>query len=346
MRFPRRFLALSVAVATTVLAARAVPTAQAPRLDRVTARGSLGCGVEPAVAGFAEVDSAGRYRGFDIDICRALAAAIIGSADKVTFIAAPSVADFLRDDRIDLVARRLTWELRREGTTGLMFGPITFYDGQTFLLPRSLGITRVSQLGNVPICVAGGGAVFETNLSSVFSRRRLPLSKAVLESPHDYADISARLADGRCRVYSGDLSDLGAIRSRLKRPDTFTILPELISQEPLAPVVRDDDPQFFAIVRWTIFALINAEELGVTSTNVDAMKGGSRLEIRRLLGEQPGNGRALGVNEDWAYQAIRQVGNYGEIFERNLGRNSRIGLARGLNRLWTNGGLLYAPPLR
>jgi general L-amino acid transport system substrate-binding protein len=305
----------------------------------------LGCGVEPAVPGFAEVDATGRHRGFDIDICRAVAAAVLGSADKVTYVSAPSVADFLRNDGIDLVSRRLTWELRREGSSGLLFGPITFFDGQGFLVSRTLAIDLARQLAGVPICVAGGSN-FELNLGAYFSSQGMPLQKVVLESAHDYSGVAARLNDGRCRVYSGDLSDLGAIRSMTAQPDRFLILPNLISKEPLAPIVRSDDAQFFSIVRWTVFALISAEELGVTSANADDMRTSENLDVRRLLGVVPGNGNALGLSERWAYQAIKDVGNYGEIFDRNLGSRSRIRLDRGFNRLSRDGGLMYAPPLR
>jgi general L-amino acid transport system substrate-binding protein len=297
------------------------------------------------VPGFSEADASGRYQGLDIDICRGLAAAIFGTADKTRFIAAPSIADFLRNDEIDVVSRRLTWELRREGTTGLLFGPVTFYDGQAILVAKAAGISSASGLAKTPVCVAGG-LPWQVNLAEYFKARSISLEKIVLESAHDYADIAARLSDGRCRAYSGDLSDLAAIRSRMTGPDAFVILPERLSKEPLAPVLRDDDAAFFTLVRWTVFALMAAEELGVTAANVDAMRASENLDVQRLLGAQPGNGKTLGLNEAWAYQAIKAVGNYGEIFERNLGSRSAIKLDRGLNQLWTNGGLMYAPPVR
>ena len=315
------------------------------RLELIEQRGALGCGVEPDVPGFSEVDAAGTYRGLDIDVCRAVAAAIFGTADKVRFIAAPSIADFLRNDEIDLVSRRLTWEVRREGTTRLLFGPITFYDAQAILVPKASGMSTVKDLAKTPVCVAGG-LPWQLNLAEYFKEKSIAFEKVVLESAHDYADIAARLGDGRCRAYSGDLSDLAAIRIRLPRPDTFVILPERLSKEPLAPVLRDTDAAFFTLVRWTVFALIAAEELGVTSVNVEAMRASQSIDVQQLLGVQPGNGKALGLDELWAYHAIKAVGNYGEIFDRNLGRDSAIKLDRGPNQLWTKGGLLYAPPLR
>ena len=340
----RRLAIASILAGTTVwLAASAQPRPN--RLQRIQQRGVLGCGIEASVPGFSERDAQGRYRGLDVDVCRALAAAILGAGDRLRFLPAASVARFRANDDIDLVSRRLTWELRREGDDRLLFGPVTFYDGQGFLVDGALGTTSARQLAGRPVCVAGGD-VFERNLNEFVRRASLDVSKIVLESPHDYDDIAARLADGRCRVYSGDVSDLGAIRSRLPRPDAFAILPDRISEEPLAPLVRREDGDLFTILRWTIYALIAAEELGVDSRNLEEMRRSEDLDVRRLLGGLPGNGRALGLDEAWAVNAIRAVGNYGELFDRNLGRDSRIKLDRGRNRLVRDGGLMYAPPLR
>jgi general L-amino acid transport system substrate-binding protein len=317
----------------------------ASRLERIEHRGSLGCGIEAAVPGFAEIDAAGHYRGMDVDICRAIAAAIFGTSDKINYVPAGAVTEFLRNDDVDVVARRLTWELQREQPRGVLFGPVTFYDGQTFLVSRTLGVTTIRQLSGKEICVAGG-EVFESQLNAYFASHGLELKKVVLESSHQYAAIAQALRSGRCRVYTGDLSDLGAIRSKLAAPAGFQILPEQISKEPLAPIVRSDDAQWFGIVRWTMFALIAAEELGVTSRNVDQMRASQNLEVQRLLGVAPGNGKALGLNESWASHAIKTVGNYGEMFERNLGSSSPMKFDRGLNRLAKDGGLMYAPPLK
>ncbi len=334
-------LAAVFAVQAGLSGQRAGPT----RLERIRARGALGCGIEPAVPGFAERDEQGRYRGLDIDVCRAVAAAIFGTPDRIRFLPALSVAAFRQNDSIDLVSRRLTWELRREGTDRVLFGPVVFYDGEGFLVSKALGAATARDLLGRSVCVSGG-TVFEINLNEYARRESLELRKSILESPHDYDAIASRLADGRCVAYAGDVSDLGAIRSRLPRPEAFAILPDRISSEPLAPLVRREDPELFTILRWTVFALIAAEELGVTSGNLDQMRSRPDLDVRRLLGVVPGNGAALGLDEAWAYNAIRSVGNYGEMFERNLGRNSRIGLDRGMNRLFRDGGLMYAPPLR
>ncbi|MCC7007707.1 MAG: transporter substrate-binding domain-containing protein [Acidobacteria bacterium] len=333
-----RLLVAWLVAGTTVLGAQASP----PRLEQIRARGTLGCGIEPRVPGFSSVDAAGRHHGFDIDVCRAIAAAVLGDAGKVTFVDVRTVADFRANPLVDVVARRLTWELRRERPLGLLFGPITFHDGQSFLLATRLGVRDRQGLLPLTICVAGG-TVFEIQANEYLGTFR----KVIVESPHAYAEIAEALAAGRCQAYTGDVSDLAAIRRLLPARNDFTILPDVISKEPLAPLVRDDDMQWFTIVRWTVFALISAEELGISSANVDRLRAeAGALEVRRLLGSVPGNGAALGLSEDWAANAIEAVGNYGEIYERNLGRGSDIGLDRGPNRLWKDGGLMYAPPLR
>jgi general L-amino acid transport system substrate-binding protein len=336
---------MRIFTALVILSLTATGAHAGPRLDQIRQRGFLTCGVEPAVAGFAEVDAQGHYRGLDIDVCRALAAAIFGTPEKTRFILASSVAEFLKSDEIDVISRRITWELRREAGLPLLFGPITFYDGQGFLVAKSLNAQSPRQLANVPLCVAGG-TNFEFTAGSFFQRAKLPLKKVILESASHFELIAKALAAGRCRAYTADVSELGAIRARLPRPSEFTILSEQISREPLAPLVRQDDPQLFVILRWTIFALINAEELGVTSRNLDAMRKSDDVDVQRLLGIVPGNGKALGLSESWAYDAIKAVGNYGEMFENNVGRGSSIKLDRGLNRLAKDGGLMYAPPLR
>lgn len=331
---------LAATAAVAVLSAGA-PAVAGPRLQRIQQKGHLTCGVEPGVAGFAEVDDHGTYRGLDVDICRALAAAILGAPDRITFVEAASAEAFRRSDDIDMVSRRLTWSLPRENPLGLLFGPVTFYDGQTFLVPAKGDVRRVRQLAGAPICVLAG-TLRESNLTGYFLERRLRLRKVLIE---DEREVERALASGRCAAYSGDESMLGSVRSRMSQPARFRVLGEHISKEPLAPLVRQDDPQFFNILRWTIFALIDAEELGVTSANVDLMLTSGRADVQRLLGVAEGNGKALGLDERWAYNVIKTVGNYGEIFDRHVGRKSSIKLERGLNRLWTAGGLMYAPPL-
>jgi general L-amino acid transport system substrate-binding protein len=311
------------------------------RLDLVRKRGTLVCGVTPGVHGFAAVDARGRHSGLDVDICRALAAAIFGTADKVRFVPAGTVDAFLRSTDVDLVSRRLTWSLQREAM-GLLFGPVTFYDGQGFLVPRARKVRTPRELANARICIVPG-TVTEYNLNTYFQSRGLAFTKVLLRS-HDLAE--GEFAAGRCDALTGDLSELGSVRSRLAKRDAFEILPELISKEPLGPIVRQGDDQFFNILRWTVFALIAAEELGITAANVDTMAASADLDVKRFLGVAPGNGRALGLDEAWAANVIKAVGNYGEMFERNVGARSPIGLERRLNGLWTDGGLMYAPLLR
>jgi general L-amino acid transport system substrate-binding protein len=313
----------------------------ADRLARIVRHGYLECGIAPEVAGFSSVDADGRHRGLDVDMCRALSAAIFGEPDRVRYTPAPNVHDFLRSDDIDLVSRRLTWELQREAALPVLFGPVMFYDGQGFLVARRLGAADLPALAGLPICVEAGGAA-QSALEDYFRLRGLALQQVPVAPGRG----AAALADGRCTVYTADISALGALRSRLPRPADFAILPQMITKEPLAQVVRQGDDRFFELLRWTVFALIEAEELGVNSQNVDAMLGSPDPAVRRLLGIIPGNGAALGVGEKWAYAIIKRIGNYGEVFERNVGRDSPIGLERGLNRPWTDGGLMFAPPLR
>jgi general L-amino acid transport system substrate-binding protein len=311
------------------------------RLQRVRARGYLVCGVETGVAGFATVDAQGRYAGLDIDVCRAVAAAIFGSDQKVRFVETATLDQFLSSNDTDIVSRRLTWSLRREGL-GLLFGPVMFYDGQGFLVPQQSAIKTVGQLANQPICVMPGGEN-EFNLTTYFKLHNLALKKVLLRSlERAGAELSAR----HCAALSADVSELGSVRSTMPDGKEFAILPEQISREPLSQVVRQGDDQFFNLLRWTVFAMIAAEELGVTSANVDEMTKSADPDIKRLLGVIAGNGQSLGVDEKWAYYVIKTIGNYGEAFERNVGARSAIRLERGVNRLWTDGGLMFAPSMR
>lgn len=315
--------------------------AQAGRLEQIKARGYLGCGVYPGVAGFATVKD-GRYSGFDTDICRAVAAAIFGTPDKIKFAEVATVDSFRKNNAVDMAVRRLTWTLTRETPLGLMFGPIVYYDGQGFLVPKSGGITSAKQLAGKRICVDRGEG-WDGNLRRYSTSNQLDLKSVLVPSR---AAGEERLFSDQCDAYSADKTMLGAIRVDAPKPQDYAILPEQISKEPLAPLLRQGDDRFFAVVRWTIFALIESEELGVTAENIEEKRNSSDPDTKALLGVTPGNGKALGLSEHWAADAIAAVGNYGELFERNLGSGSGIGLERDLNRLWTNGGLMYAPPLR
>jgi general L-amino acid transport system substrate-binding protein len=320
----------------------AIGQAQAGRLEQVKRRGYLSCGVFPGVAGFATVAKDGRYSGFDTDICRAVAAAIFGTADTVKFIDVASVDAFRRNPALDLVVRRLTWTVTRENPLGLIFGPIVYYDGQGFLVPKSAGVTSAKQLAGKQICVEQGDG-WGGNLRRYSQTNVLDLKSLYITGR---AEGEARFFGGHCAAYSADKTMLGAIRADAEQPADYDILPEQISKEPLAPLMRQGDDRFFQVVRWSIFAMIDAEELGVTSKNIAEMRGSSDPDVKSLLGVEPGIGKALGLRDGWAMNIIGSVGNYGELFTRSIGPGSAIRLDRGLNRLWTDGGLIYAPPVR
>ena len=328
------------AVALALLGGIARAASGQGRLPLIRQRGALVCGLAPGVSGFARADGQGRYSGLDVDVCRAVAAAIFGTPDKVRYEQASSVEQFQRSPDMDLVSRRLTWSLQREGL-GLLFGPVMFYDGQGFLVPARLAAQKVSQLSNARICVVAGG-LNESNLTIYFRSHALTLRKVLIQT----AQVEAELVAGRCDAFTADFSELGSLRSLMRKPDDFRILAEQISKEPLAQLVRRSDTDLFNVLRWTIFAMIEAEELGVTSVNLAEMAKRDDPDVRHLLGITPGNGKALGLDEAWARNVVKAVGNYGEVYERNVGMGSPIKLARGLNALWSAGGLMFAPPLR
>lgn len=329
-------LLLAALLALPAVAARAGPT-----LDHVAASGFLTCGVSPGLAGFARADGNGNYAGFDVDLCRAIAAAIFGTPDKIRFLSVDIIEDFLASSDIDLVLRGLTWTFAREVGRGLRFGPVIFYDGQALLVRKRSGLKRARDLAHRPVCVAAGTGALP-NLARWFADRNLAL-KAMASDDFE-AGLRAFFA-GRCAAVTGDASELAAVLiAQPGDPDVFVILPERLSKEPLAPLMRQGDDRFFDIVRWTIFALIDAEELGVTAANVDAMAASPDPRIASLLAPAPAELSFLAPR--WARDAIKSAGNYGEIYARNLGAKSRARLARGLNALWRDGGLLYAPPVR
>jgi general L-amino acid transport system substrate-binding protein len=335
--------ALLVLVAA-VLAASCGGRATSSRLSRIRQRGFLVCGVFPGIAGFAQVDRNGHHTGFDIDLCRAVAAAVVGSADRIRYETVATLDLLQHSSDIDLVSRRLTWSLRREGMD-VLFGPITFYDGQGFLVAgrlRVAGIDEVAGLAGVPICVAEHSE-HDVSLTAYFRRHRISLNRVGVA---DGAAAARALAEGRCQAFSADVSELASVRSAMADPRAFRILADRITSEPLAQLVRREDVDLFNVLRWTVFAMITAEELGVTSTNVGEMAKSESPDVGRLLGTVPGNGAALGLDEAWARRVIADVGNYAEVFERNLGMSTPIGMERGPNALWSSGGLLFAPPLK
>ena len=304
----------------------------------IKARGTVRCGVSEGVAGFSAQDSAGRWTGLDADFCRALAAAALGDGSKVTFVPLRASARFpaLLSNTVDLLARNTTWTLDREAGLRVAFAAIIFYDAQGVMVRASSGVTSVVQLGGATICVEKG-TTHERNLTEYFAVRGMSVTPLVIDSAAGVAD--AFFAD-RCRAYTSDAAKLAAVRGRASTGHDLVILPERLSKEPLAPVVRRGDDDWQTLVRWVLFVLILAEEAGITRESAQDPA------ARRALETSPEVTKSLGVNPGWALRAVRTVGNYGEVFERNLGGGSPLKLERGPNRLWTQGGLLYAPPLR
>jgi general L-amino acid transport system substrate-binding protein len=324
-------------------------TAQAGKeLDAIKARGNLLCGVGTGTAGFMLANSQGKWVGLNVDICRAVAAAIFGDADKVKYVPLTSQQRFtaLQSGEVDLLSNNTTVTLTRDTALGFDFTGVTYYDGQGFMVPKKLGLKSAKELNGATVCVAPGTTT-ELNLADYFRANKMSFKPVVIEKVDE---IRAAFFSGRCDVYTTDASALAATRAaNVPAPLTiedFVILPEIISKEPLGPVVRHGDNQFADIVRWSLYAMIEAEEYGITSKNVDEMMKSDNPTIKRILGVTPGMGKALGVDEKWVYNIIKQVGNYGECYDRNVGMGSPLKIARGQNELWTKGGLQYAPPIR
>ncbi len=338
----RRFRFCAVVVVTAIFLAGVAFAGET--LEAVKARGFLLAGVNGSVFGFSMPDKKGVWRGLDVDTARAIAAAVFGDTSKVKFTALTAVQRLpaLQSKEIDVLCRNTTQTLTRETTTGLNFVHVNFYDGQGFLVPKKLGLKSAKELDGATVCVLPGTTT-EMNTADFFRSNGMRWKPVVIEQT---AELSKAFYAGRCDCLTSDASQLAASRAVAPNPDDYILLPEIISKEPLAPVVRHGDDQWYDIVNFTVMALINAEEMGITSKNVDEMLKSKDPKIRRFLGVIPGMGRALGLDDQWAYNIIKQVGNYGEIFERNVGRKTKLGLERGLNDLWTRGGLMYAAPFR
>lgn len=318
--------------------------AKTSTLKQVQNKKYFSCGVTQGVAGFSTPDSKGNWKGLEVDICRAVAAAIFGDPNKVKFVAlnAPVRFTALQSGEVDILSRVTTWTLGRDTSQGLNFAPTTFYDGQGFMVRKSAKIKSAKQLNGATICTQQGTTT-ELNMADYFRKNRMKIKPVVFESNDE---VTQAFFKGRCDAFTNDASGLVAERSKVKNPEDYIILPEIISKEPLGPAVRHDDDQWFDIVKWTIFAMIDAEEKGITSKNVDSFLKSRDPAIRRFLGKIKGNGKALGLKEDWAYQIIKHIGNYGEVFERHVGKKTPLKLERGMNALWNKDGLMYAPPLR
>ncbi|MBX6743267.1 MAG: amino acid ABC transporter substrate-binding protein [Acetobacteraceae bacterium] len=338
------------AVAVMLLALAAGPVvaqttaAPGPTLQAVRARGAVDCGAHPGAPGLGLMDSQGVYRGLEADTCRAIAAAVLGDPNKVRWVVLTSAARLpaLQSGQIDVLPRTTTWTQSRDTANGLNFTVVNFYDGQGFLVRKSLGVKRAKELDGASICVTSG-TTNELNLADWARTNHITIRPVVFEQNDETRNAYKA---GRCDAFSTDASQLAGLRVTLPDPDEHVILPDIISKEPLSPAVRHGDDQWFDIVKWTIYALIEAEELGITQANVDEALKSENPAIRRLLGTSGDHGPFMGLDRRWAYNAIKAVGNYGEIFERNLGQGSPLKLPRGMNDLWTRGGLMYAMPIR
>jgi general L-amino acid transport system substrate-binding protein len=322
----------------------AVAPAFAQTLKAVKDRGSLNCGVSQGLSGFSNPDDKGNWTGLDVEFCRAIAAAIFNDATKVKFVPLSSANRFtaLQSSAVDVLARNSTWTSSRDTSLGLNFAAVNYYDGQGFMVRKALKVNSALELNGASICTQTGTTT-ELNLADYFRANNMKYEVIAFAT----ADETIKAYDGgRCDVFTTDVSQLYSERLKLTNANDHVILPEIISKEPLAPVVRHGDDQWFDIVKWVHFAMINAEELGVSSKNIDEALKSTQPEIRRLVGTEGAYGEQLGLTKDWVVRIVKQVGNYGESFDRNVGPGSKLGISRGLNRLWTKGGIQYAPPIR
>ena len=326
--------------------AAALPAHAGKTLDTIKQRGQLVCGTNPSLPGFGAADSQGNYAGLDVDVCKAIAASVLGDASKVKWVPLNAQQRFtaLQSGEIDVLSRNTTWTLTRDASLGMHFTGTTYYDGQGFMVTKKSKITSAKQLKGATVCVQSGTTT-EKNLTDYSKAGGLAMKPVVFETQEA---TNKAYFSGRCQAYTTDASGLASVRNKeAGNPEDHVILPELISKEPLGPSVRRGDDEFFAIVKWVVFALLEAEEYGVTQANVDDMKANSKDPVvQRLLGTSEDTGKLLGLDKDWVYRMIKATGNYGEIFERNVGPNSALKLPRGANNLWSKGGFMYAPPVR
>ncbi|MFT5721151.1 MAG: general L-amino acid transport system substrate-binding protein [Motiliproteus sp.] len=335
----------SLAVASTITIGMVAGAQAASTLEAVKDKGFVQCGVSTGLAGFSSPDEEGNWQGMDVDLCRAIAAATLGDASKVKYIPLTAKERFtaLQSGEIDVLSRNTTWTQTRDTTLGLNFAGVNYYDGQGFMVKKTLGVKNASELDGAAVCISSGTTT-ELNLSDYFRAHGMTFSPVVF----DTSDQTVQgFEAGRCDMLTSDQSQLYALRIKLADPDSAIVLPEVISKEPLGPVVRQGDDQWLNIVKWSLNAMINAEELGLTAANIDQMKADStNPSVARFVGVEGPKGSGLELNDDWAYQIIKQVGNYGEGFERNVGTGSPLNIARGVNALWSDGGFMYAPPMR
>ncbi|WP_019016059.1 amino acid ABC transporter substrate-binding protein [Elioraea tepidiphila] len=336
-------MATAAAAALSLAASADLAHAQsAATFDAIKARGTINCGVNTGLAGFAAPDSQGVWRGLDVDLCRAVAAAMFGDASKVRYVPTTAQQRFtaLQSGEVDMLSRNTTWTLSRDTSLGLDFVGVNFYDGQGFMVKRALGVNSAKELNGATVCVQPGTTT-ELNLTDWFRANNMRFTPVVIER---LEEVNAAFFAGRCDALTTDVSGLASVRaSQGPRAEEYVILPEVISKEPLGPVVRHGDNRWADLVRWAHFAMIEAEELGLTSANIDQHMNSTNPAIQRFVGATGGLGEMLGVDNRWAYNIVKQVGNYGESFDRNV---KPLGIQRGINDLWTKGGLMYSPPIR
>ncbi len=313
-------------------------------LETVKERGYIVCGVNSGLPGFAAQDEEGNWTGLDVDFCRAVSAAVFGDADKVEYIGLNSAQRFptLASKSIDILSRNTTWTISRDVNLMFEFAGVSYYDGQGFLIPTALGITSATQLNGAFVCITPE-TTSELNLNDYFAEQNMAYMPVYVEGNKD---AKAKLFAGECDVFTTDASGLASARAGADNPEDWVVLPEIISKEPLGPLVRQGDQEWEDVVRWTLFAMINAEEMGITSKNVDLMLTSKSKEVKRLLGVEGYMGPMLGLGMKFGYNIIKQVGNYGESFDKHIGLGTPLNLERGLNNLWNNGGILYVPPFR
>ncbi|MGB5615772.1 MAG: amino acid ABC transporter substrate-binding protein [Desulfobacterales bacterium] len=338
----KRFKFSAVAAVVAILFCTGLATAGT--LADVKAKGFVSVGVNEGLFGFSKPDEKGVWKGLDVDTARAISVAIFGSPDKIKFIPLTAKTRFtaLQSGEIDVLTRNATQTLTRESSLGLNFAHVNYYDGQGFLVPKKLGVKSAKELDGATICVLPGTTT-ELNAADFFRANKMTMKPVVIEST---PELAKAFFAGRCDSLTSDASQLAGTRAVAPKPDDYVILPEIISREPLAPAVRHGDDQWFDIVNFATMAMIEAEYFGITSKNVDKMLKSGDPQIQRFLGVSPGNGEALGLDEKWAYNIVKMVGNYGEVFERNVGVNTPLKLERGLNALWTKGGIMYTPPFK
>ena len=335
---------VSLVVTLALAAGLTAQAASAQTLKTVKDRGQLSCGVSQGLPGFSTPDDKGNWTGLDVDICRAIAAAIFNDASKIKFVPLSAKDRFtaLQSGEIDVLSRNTTWTLSRDTSLGANFTGVTYYDGQGFLVKKSLKVNSALELNSASVCVQTGTTT-EQNLADYFKGNNMKYEVIAFGT----ADETIKAYEsGRCDVFTSDVSQLYAERLKLANPADHAVLPEVISKEPLGPMVRHGDDQWFDIVKWTLFAMVDAEELGVTQKNVDEMAKSDKPELKRAFGTDGNLGEQLGLTKDWVSRIVKSVGNYGESFDRNVGAGSKLGIARGLNNLWNKGGIQYAPPIR